>query len=177
MAPETPSFEKAFERLEQILEAMNTGKTPLEESLKLFEEAEGLIRSCTKRLSSAEQKIELLIKSRSGEVVLDAEQKPRIENYTRTAAAPETPAPKATEPKPRVEAPVAATAKAPANYWESPPDSEPIRPAQPTVAPAPTWEKRLESAPEPRVASPVRVAAPPQALKAPASNLMDELPF
>jgi exodeoxyribonuclease VII small subunit len=37
MTQETLSFEKAFERLEQILEAMNSGKTPLEESLKIFD--------------------------------------------------------------------------------------------------------------------------------------------
>ena len=42
------SFESAFERLEQILEKMNTGKTPLDESLKLFEEADQLIRFCTR---------------------------------------------------------------------------------------------------------------------------------
>lgn len=62
---ETLSFEKAFERLEQILEAMNSGKTPLEESLKLFEEAEKLMRTCSSRLTTAEQKIEQLIKNRT----------------------------------------------------------------------------------------------------------------
>jgi|GEM_PF-203651 exodeoxyribonuclease VII small subunit len=85
MTNDPMSFEKAFERLEQILETMNAGKTPLEDSLKLFEEAEKLIRTCTGKLNSAEQKIEMLIKSRSGEVVLDAEQSPRLETYTRTS--------------------------------------------------------------------------------------------
>jgi len=75
MTQETPSFEKAFERLEQILEKMNGGKTPLEESLKLFEEAEALIQTCSGRLTSAEQKIEKLIKNKS-ELVLDAQQNP-----------------------------------------------------------------------------------------------------
>jgi len=76
MTQETLSFEKAFERLEQILEKMNGGKTPLEESLKLFEEAEMLIQTCGSRLTSAEQKIEQLIKNKS-ELALDAEQNPR----------------------------------------------------------------------------------------------------
>lgn len=80
MSPELLSFEKAFERLEQILSAMNSGKTPLEESLKLFEEAELLIRTCSARLTSAEQKIEQLIKNK-GEVVLDAEQRPKTEPF------------------------------------------------------------------------------------------------
>ncbi len=85
MAQEVLSFEKAFERLEQILETMNSGKTPLEESLKLFEEAEKLMRLCGSRLNTAEQKIEQLIKSRTGEVVLDADQKPKVEPFTRAA--------------------------------------------------------------------------------------------
>ena len=80
MAQETLSFEKAFERLEQILETMNSGKTPLEESLKLFEEAEKLIRTCGSRLTAAEQKIEQLIKTK-GEVAVDAEQQPKTEPF------------------------------------------------------------------------------------------------
>ncbi len=80
MAPEILSFEKAFERLERILETMNSGKTPLEESLKLFEEAEGLIRTCSSRLTTAEQKIEQLMKNKN-EIVLDAEQQPKTEPF------------------------------------------------------------------------------------------------
>lgn len=73
-------FEKAFERLEQILEKMNSGKTALEESLKLFEEAENLIRTCNSRLTSAEQKIEQLMKHKN-ELVVDAEQNPKTEPF------------------------------------------------------------------------------------------------
>lgn len=80
MAEQALSFEKAFERLEEILEKMNSGKTPLEESLKLFEEAEKLIRTCSTRLNAAEQKIEQLIKNK-GEVVVDAEQRPKTESF------------------------------------------------------------------------------------------------
>ncbi len=77
---ETLSFEKAFERIEQILEKMNSGKVPLEESLKLFEEAEGLIRTCGIKLNAAEQKIEQLIKNK-GEVAVDANKEPRTEAF------------------------------------------------------------------------------------------------
>jgi len=83
MTQEKLSFEQAFERLEQILEKMNSGKTPLEDSLKLFEEAEGLIRSCNTRLVSSEQRIEALVKQR-GQVVLDADQRPKAEAFART---------------------------------------------------------------------------------------------
>jgi len=79
-------FEQAFERLEQILEKMNSGKTPLEESLKLFEEAEGLIRSCNARLTTSEQKIEALIKQR-GQVVLEND-KPKTEQFGKAQELP-----------------------------------------------------------------------------------------
>lgn len=81
MSHETLSFEKAFERLEQILSSMNSGKMPLEESLKLFEEAEKLMRLCGARLTSAEKKVEQLIKTRNGEIALDSIQKPQTEPF------------------------------------------------------------------------------------------------
>ncbi len=80
MGQEPLSFEEAFKRLEQILNMMNSGKTSLEESLKLFEEAENLIRTCSSRLNSAEQKIEQLIKQK-GEVALDGNSQPRTEPF------------------------------------------------------------------------------------------------
>lgn len=80
------SFESAFERLEQILEKMNSGKIPLDESLKLFEEADQLIRFCSERLTSAEQKVETLIKSRNNELALDESQKPKTQPYMRSVS-------------------------------------------------------------------------------------------
>jgi exodeoxyribonuclease VII small subunit len=80
MIQESLSFEKAFERLEQILEKMNSGKTPLEESLKIFEEAEKLIGNCSQKLTQAEQKIEQLLKNK-GELALDTNQNPQTESF------------------------------------------------------------------------------------------------
>jgi len=85
MSQETLSFEKAFERLEQILGLMNNGKISLEDSLKLFEEAEKLMQVCGSRLNSAEKKIEQLIKNRNGELILDASQKPKTEPFGQSA--------------------------------------------------------------------------------------------
>lgn len=65
-----PTFESSLQRLEQILEKMNSGAVPLEESLKLYEEADQLIAACSKKLNDAEKKIEVLIKNRSGEPTL-----------------------------------------------------------------------------------------------------------
>jgi exodeoxyribonuclease VII small subunit len=57
------SYEESFVRLEQILERMNSGNVSLDESLKLYEEADKLIATCSKRLNEAERKIETLIKN------------------------------------------------------------------------------------------------------------------
>lgn len=70
------SFEKAFSRLEQIQELLNSSQASLEESLTLYEEADALIRLCSKKLTDAERKIEVLIKNRSNEIQLGSDQKP-----------------------------------------------------------------------------------------------------
>lgn len=75
------SFEEAFSRLEQILEQMNTGHVGLDESLKLYEEADKLIVKCNQRLAIAERTVETLIKNRNGELALGADQKPQTQEY------------------------------------------------------------------------------------------------
>ncbi|MBS0620439.1 MAG: exodeoxyribonuclease VII small subunit [Verrucomicrobia bacterium] len=81
-----PTFETAYARLEEILEKMNSGKVPLEESLKLYEEADGLISWCSKRLTDAEKKIEILIKNREGQLALDTQGRPRTEAFVAGSA-------------------------------------------------------------------------------------------
>ena len=61
------TFETGFTRLEEILDRMNSGKVPLDESLKLYEEADKLLASLGKELVSAEKRIEVLVKKRDGE--------------------------------------------------------------------------------------------------------------
>ncbi len=78
------SFEASFARLEEILEKMNSGSISLDESLKLYEEADQLILMCQKRLSAAERKIETLIKNRNGEVMLGGDQKPMTQDFNLT---------------------------------------------------------------------------------------------
>lgn len=70
MQEQSVSFEKSFERLEHILEQLNSGKVNLEEALKLYEEADNLIVQCQKKLTDAEKKIELLVKNRTGDIQL-----------------------------------------------------------------------------------------------------------
>lgn len=75
------SFETAFSRLEEILEKMNSGTVSLDESLKLYEEADKLISISQKRLTDAERKIEQLVKNRNGEVILSVDQKPSTQDF------------------------------------------------------------------------------------------------
>jgi exodeoxyribonuclease VII small subunit len=75
------SFEDAFTRLEQILEKMNSGSISLDESLKLYEEADKLISLCGKRLTEAEKKIETLVKNRNGDLTIGQDQKPLTQEF------------------------------------------------------------------------------------------------
>lgn len=85
---ETTSFESAFARLETILERMNSNTVSLDESLKLFEEADRLIAACNKKLNEAESKVEMLIKNRNGDLSLAADQKPMTQNFCAPAQQP-----------------------------------------------------------------------------------------
>lgn len=80
-AKKDQSFEKSIARLEEILEKMNSGSIALEESMKLYEEADVLISSCSKQLSDAEHKIESLIKKRGGELKLSDSNTPETEKF------------------------------------------------------------------------------------------------
>jgi exodeoxyribonuclease VII small subunit len=73
------TFEASFVRLEEILEKMNSGNVSLDESLKLYEEADKLIVTCSKRLNEAERKIEVLMKNRNGELALGSDGKPLMQ--------------------------------------------------------------------------------------------------
>ena len=77
-----PNFEKAFARLEEILQTMNSGTVSLDDSLKLYEEADRLVKHCGSLLSNAEQKIETLMKTRDGNVAVGADGVPQIQQVS-----------------------------------------------------------------------------------------------
>ena len=54
------NLEEALEDLEQIVARLEDGKLSLDESLVLFERGIRLVRLCSARLESAEQRIESL---------------------------------------------------------------------------------------------------------------------
>jgi exodeoxyribonuclease VII small subunit len=65
-------FEEAMERLENIVESLEKGDLPLEDSLKIFEEGMNLVSFCSKKLDEAEQKVTMLIKDQSGKYSREA---------------------------------------------------------------------------------------------------------
>ncbi len=51
------TYEQALKRLEEIVSTLESSETPLDESLKLFEEGAGLAAYCNDKLVNAKQKI------------------------------------------------------------------------------------------------------------------------
>ena len=66
-------FEKALERLEKIVEELESGDLALEEALKRYEEGVKLSRACTKKLTEAEKKIETLTRTLNDVAVSQSE--------------------------------------------------------------------------------------------------------
>lgn len=54
-------FEKSLKELEELVEHLEKGDIPLEDSLKFFERGIQLTRACQKALKEAEQKVEILL--------------------------------------------------------------------------------------------------------------------
>ena len=68
----TASFEDAMERLEAIVESMESGEVPLAELLTRFEEGGRLLALCEQRLKTAELKIEQLRRRKDGSLITEA---------------------------------------------------------------------------------------------------------
>jgi exodeoxyribonuclease VII small subunit len=57
----SPSFEESIRRLGEIVDALESGELPLEDSLRLFEEGVKLARASQAKLDSAEKRVEELL--------------------------------------------------------------------------------------------------------------------
>ena len=64
------NFEKAMDRLEAIVEQMESGKLPLEDLIVRYEEGMNLVKVCQERLTSAEQKIEIIARNNAGKPIV-----------------------------------------------------------------------------------------------------------
>lgn len=62
------NFEQYMERLEQIVNTMESGSGNLDETLNLYEEGVHISKICNKMLDEAQQKVTILSKS-GGEIV------------------------------------------------------------------------------------------------------------
>jgi len=67
---EPRTFEASLEALEQIVQQLEGGALPLEQSLDLFEQGIRLSRECQERLSQAERRIEILLRDNQGRTVV-----------------------------------------------------------------------------------------------------------
>ena len=64
-------FEKAIQRLEKIVDDLETVELDIDKSLEIFEEGIKMSRVCSKKLSEAEAKIEKLTRDQKGELVAE----------------------------------------------------------------------------------------------------------
>ena len=80
-----PRFEPALQQLEQIVQKLEKGELPLEESLELYEDGIRLSRLCHGKLEEAEGRIEMLLKDARGEPSRDAAGRPQTQAVRRRA--------------------------------------------------------------------------------------------
>ncbi|MBN2432513.1 MAG: exodeoxyribonuclease VII small subunit [Acidobacteria bacterium] len=62
------NFESALEELEKRVSALEEGKLPLDEALKVFEEGMSIAEYCARKLQEAEQKVEILMQGPDGQL-------------------------------------------------------------------------------------------------------------
>ena len=60
------TFEESLKQLEKIVDQLEGGDLPLEESIRLFEEGVRLSTACKQELEAAEGKVQILMKERDG---------------------------------------------------------------------------------------------------------------
>ncbi|OGJ90857.1 MAG: exodeoxyribonuclease VII small subunit [Candidatus Raymondbacteria bacterium RifOxyA12_full_50_37] len=69
-------FEDMVERLEKIVDEMESGSLGLDDALKYYEEGITLMRACYKKLEEAEKKIEKLVKKKGAHAPDEYETQP-----------------------------------------------------------------------------------------------------
>ena len=65
------SFEVAMERLEKIVEEMESGKMLLDDLLVRYEEGMKLVKLCQERLAKAEHKIQIITRDYAGKMSVE----------------------------------------------------------------------------------------------------------
>lgn len=67
MAKQT--FEKAMEKLEKIVQELESADLPLEKAIKKFEEGVQLSKFCSEKLDETEKKITILLKDQNDKLI------------------------------------------------------------------------------------------------------------
>ena len=67
MAKQT--FEKAIEKLEKIVQELESSDLPLEKAIKKFEEGVQLSKFCSEKLDETEKKITILLKDQNDQLL------------------------------------------------------------------------------------------------------------
>ncbi len=60
-ALESMPFEEAIKRLEEVVQELEKGDTPLEQAIQLFDEGMKLANICGKKLEWAEHQVEMIV--------------------------------------------------------------------------------------------------------------------
>ena len=81
-------FEEALKKLEKIVEELEDGNLPLEESLEKYEEGMRLSKVCAKKLELAKKKVEILLKAEDGSVELKGFDEKAAEEDAKASAGP-----------------------------------------------------------------------------------------
>ncbi|MBW2540202.1 MAG: exodeoxyribonuclease VII small subunit, partial [Deltaproteobacteria bacterium] len=63
-----PTFEKAMQQLEGIVQELETGDLPLERAIKKFEEGIKLSKFCSEALDETEKRIQIRLQDQEGKV-------------------------------------------------------------------------------------------------------------
>lgn len=62
------NFEEAMKKLEEIVDVLERGELPLDDSIKMFQKGIELSKFCSKRLDEIEKKITLLVENENGQI-------------------------------------------------------------------------------------------------------------
>lgn len=68
MAKKERSFEEAINELESIVDKLEKGELPLDESIEIFQKGIELSKFCSKRLDEVERRISILIEDEDGQI-------------------------------------------------------------------------------------------------------------
>ncbi len=71
MSSEMKSFENLLDEIKKIVDTLEAGKLPLDESIENFERGASLIKECYLNLESVKKKISLIVEKNDGTLDLE----------------------------------------------------------------------------------------------------------